>query len=146
MSIQLPSDEQWNNTMQDFERRIRSLTITPDMDPGRIKYIQSELQKIYEDLRPIYGRVKARDAALQRLIYRVEAKGRTGSSESARRANGVMALESYRTEDGQTINLFDVEAKSREQKEQVETLLDIIERKKESIVTFLSLFKVEASL
>ena len=138
--------ERWTEEIESFKRRIRSIVMSPDLNPGMAREIQSRLSELYDEVRPIYGKIKTQDSEIQRLLYRVETKNRIGPSESVRRSNGVRALENYTKEDGTAVNLFDIEAESRKKKEDMEMLLDMIEKKKEALITFQLLFKVEASL
>ena len=143
---QLTPRQIWLSEINTFRSRIFAAKIPPDLNPAMVRVVRSQLAGLYEEIRPIYGRVKLRVGEVDRLKERIETKGRVGASEAARRINGVLAVEQFRQSDGTLVNIYDLEAEAKAQKEEVEVLLDIIEEKRQAIITFNALFKVEAGL
>lgn len=136
----------WVRDIENYMARLRAVKIPPDLNPAMLKHVSSQLAELYEEIRPVYGKVKVRIGEVERLLYRVETKGRVGSSEASRRINGITSLESFRQSDGTHVDLFGIELEAKTQKEEIEVLIDIIESKRTSLIPFSLCFKIEAGL
>ncbi len=141
------TNEQWNEIIKNFRIRLINIQVPNDVTPDRGKYILSQLDDIYSEIRILYGDVMKLVKDCERVLYRVEHKARMGSNDSDRKKNGIVAAENTnRNNDVTPINLFEIEIDLNNKKEDLESLLDIIKSKNGLVITMSGLLKIESNI
>lgn len=85
------------------------------------------------------------------MIYVIEHKNREGKNDTDRKINGIFAVENYETskldDNGKPIvvNLYNEQIFYFNRYKEIESLMDIVNRKMNNIITLNGLMKIEAS-
>lgn len=135
----------WNAQINTYRTRVNEIRIPVDIAPGQGKEILSRLDALYTEVRIIYGDIIKNGKEIDRQIYRIENKNKSGSNEGQRRASMILAVENVERGDGTKVNLYDIEIVVMKQKEDLEAILDVIEKKISMIITMNGLLKLESS-
>lgn len=139
----------WNQKLLTFQEKILSITIPAGIDPPVAKNLISRLDDIYAQLRIVYGDLSKKVNELDKLIYVIEHKYRVGKNDIDRRINGIKQAESYELViDGKKINvnLYKEQYLFFGRLKEIESLIDIINKKTANLITLSGLMKIEASL
>jgi predicted RNA-binding protein len=130
----------------DYRTIVNNIRIPANIEPGQGKVILSNLDSLYAEVRILYGDILKQSKEIDRQIYRIENKNKNGANEGARRCNMVTAVENAQRGDGATVNLYEIEIEVMKKKEDLEAILDVIEKKISMIITMNGLLKLESSL
>lgn len=136
----------WNSKIQVWKREIQQLIIPPDMDPMTAKNILHKLSLTYDQVRPEYGDILKKYKQTDQYMELVKNKNLTGTNDAERKRNSYCALEAYTSSDGSIINLIKLFADIEGKKQDLESLLDMIDKKTSICITMSGFMKVEASL
>lgn len=140
-------NQEWVNLIQGFRKRLSEINLPRNIEPSQGNYILSLLDGLYSDIRPIYGDVKKQLDETESLIERIRRKAEaSGSNTEIRKANGVRAVEEAELGNGETINLYNIRTALVYQKEDLESLLSIIEKKQSMVITMSGLLKIESNI
>lgn len=146
-------DQDWNRMIENYRKRLLNIRIHHDIDTARGKYILSQLDAMYGEIRFKYGDILKQYDEVETLIERIRKKAeKTGGNTEARRANGVVAVENVKIEDPDSeegyklINLYDIRNFLNHQKEDLEGLLKVIEKKQSLVITMSGLLKIESNI
>jgi hypothetical protein len=136
---------QWTEMITGYRNRLNNVRIPPNIEPGQAKDILSRLDSLYAEVRIIFGDVLKNAKEIERWIYRIENKNKTGSNEGSRRSNMVTAVENASRGNGMTVNLYELEEEAMQKKEDVEAILEVVDKKCSMIITMNGLLKVEST-
>lgn len=143
------STELWNDFISSTQEKVLSIVIPVGIDPPIAKNLLSHLDNLYAQLRIVYGDLNKKVNELDKLIYVIEHKYRVGKNDIDRRINGIKQAESYEMViNGQKtkVNLYKEQILFFGRLKEVESLIDIINKKTANIITLSGLMKIEASL
>ena len=142
-------NEEWNQFITTAQERILKMTIPVGIDPPIAKNLLSQLDDFYAQLRIIYGDLNKKINELDKLIYVIEHKYRVGKNDIDRRISGIKQAESYEMIINgvkTTVNLYKEQILFFGRLKEVESIIDIINKKTANIITLSGLMKIEASL
>jgi hypothetical protein len=135
----------WEQRIEGYRMAIRTIIITPDIDAGSAKHVLSRLDNIYSEVRVLYGDVLKKYKRVEGFIDRLEKKNTTGTNDAARKRAAIEAVEAAAF-DGQVVNLYELFDNLSGQREDLESLLDVISKKNSMCITMNGLMKVECNL
>jgi hypothetical protein len=140
-------DEEWVRKIQTYRSKISTINITSDITSIQGKQVLSRLDEIYGDIRLLYGDIMKQYEEVDSLINRIRRKAEArGNNTEVRKANGIRAVENVETGDGTVHNLYDIMTHLNFQKEDLESLLAIIDKKQSMVITMSGLLKVESNI
>lgn len=136
---------QWDTRISEYRVSLRSITIPSDIEPALGKHILSRLDNLYGEVRVLFGDILKQYKQVEGLINRIEKKSMIGSNSETRKRNAITAVESVERGDGTTVNLYDMMDDLVYKREDLESIIDIIEKKNSIIITMNGLLKVESN-
>lgn len=136
--------EQWDARMDSYRRRLSMIAIPTDISPGLAKNILSQLDELYTDVRMIFGDILKQNKEVERLIYRIENKNKTGGNEGERRKKMIESVENAMI-GTERIDLYEIASEVEGKKEDLSAILDVIDKKNSMIITMNGLLKVESN-
>ena len=140
-------NEEWTKKIADYRNKLLQVNIPRNIDPSQGKYILSLLDSLYGEIRLIYGDVRKQLDEAESLIERIRRKAESkGSNTEIRKANGIDAVEKIELGSGNCINLYNIRTTLNFQKEDLEGLLAIIEKKQSMVITMNGLLKIESNI
>lgn len=138
---------EWEREKQRIQESISQMNIPADPNTGILKKLLSDIDSLYTSVRLEYADLKYKKERIEKMIYAVEKKGAlNGSNDTSRRANGVIAVENFRTEDGRVINLWDSLFDVAEKYEFLAGVISTLESKQSKIVTENGILKLERGI
>lgn len=136
--------KQWREMIEGYRNRVTEIRISTTMEPAQVKDVLARCDSLYSEIRIMYGDVLKRSKEVERWIYRLENKNKTGNNEGSRRNTMVTAVENAPRGDGTTVNLYDIEIEVNNQVQDLSALIDIIKAKSSMCITLNGLLKVES--
>ena len=142
---------EWEEFINAAQNNILSLTIPIDINPSTAKSFVSKLDEQYGKLKIVHGHLSKKLNQLEKMIYVIEHKNREGKNDTDRKINGIFAVENYETNqlnsEGKKINvnLYNEQIFYYNRFKDIESLIEIINRKMNNIITLNGLMKIEAS-
>jgi hypothetical protein len=137
----------WDVQISGWRSSIASIHIPADIETAYAKSILSQLNTLYDDIRPEFGHVLKDYHRVEGLIDRVKSMNLVGINEQIRKKASIEAAEFYRAApDSMPINLFLILDDLDYKKQDLDSLLDMIDRKHSLCITMSGLLKMEASL
>ena len=138
---------EWEEAKQEIEDRLKSTTIDPDADPGVMRMLIAELDEFISELRIVRTHTNDQVKAVTERVEYIRLVNSNGTNSEERKANGYKALMNYKVDpdDTETINLIEYklffESQLNFYNETIETLKD----RKQLLITFSSMMKIESS-
>lgn len=138
---------EWVEYISNYRRRLSEIKVPKNVEPSQAKFILSLLDDVYAGIRLTYGDIMKQLDEADNLIDRIRKKAEVlGPNTEARKANGVLAVENAELGDGTSINLYNIRTALYYQKEDLEGLLAVIEKKQSLIITMSGLLKIESQI
>lgn len=140
-------DKEWIERIQGYRTRLSNIKITSNITSAQGKFILSQIDDLYSEIRLAYGDIIKQYDETESLIERIRRKAEaSGSNTEARKANGIKSVENVEIGSGRTVNLYDIRIHLNFQKEDLEALLAIIDKKQSMVITMSGLLKVESNI
>lgn len=140
-------DQAWIDRIQSYRTRVSNIRIASNITSTQGKNILSQIDELYSELRNTYGDIMKQYDETESLIERIRRKAEAaGNNTESRKANGIRAVENVELGSGETINLYDIRTTLNFQKEDLESLLAIMDKKQSMVITFSGLLKVESNI
>lgn len=136
----------WNSRIEAWKTEIQRIIIPADIDPIVAKTILHKLSILYDQIRPCMGDILKKYKQTEQYMELVKNKNYVGSNEAERKRNSVVALESFTMSDERVINFFEIISELEGKKEDLNSLIDMIEKKNSICITMSGLLKMETSL
>lgn len=144
-------DPQWETVKTDLQERAKNVKIEPDLTYGATRVLLAQTTNLISDLLAVQSENKKFydrlcDKAIG-LIPRQEQLNACGKNEADRKRNSILSCEDFVVtgKDGKGYNLFDIAGVLFDRIAVIESLLNDVKQKKETLVSFLAIFKLEAS-
>ena len=138
-----------NETLKEKQDKILSLKIPVGVDTALSKNLISQLDNEYSILKIYYNNLQSKVNEIDKMIYVIEHKNRVGRNECDRKTNGITKAETYTIIENNVerkINLYKEQILFYSRLKDIESLIDIINKKISNIITISGLLKIEASL
>lgn len=141
------AEKEWASKIQGWRDALGLVKVPNDIEPSQGKLILSQLDALYSDIRITYGDINKMYEEVESLVERVRRKAeKLGSNTEARKASGIQAVENAERGDGQTVNLYNVRTELLHKKEDLKSLLDVINQKQSMVITMSGLLKIESTI
>ena len=141
------ASEEWTTMITGYRGRLREVKIIRDLSPQHAKFILSQLDDLYSEVRLTYGDVRKQYDETESLIERIRRKAESiGTNTEMRKANGVKSVENVELGDTRTINLYTIRTTLGHQKEDLDGILAVIEKKQSVVITMSGLLKIESTI
>ena len=138
-------DEEWDAKIAYFEEKKNSILISNDLNRAQlhdllaqITTLRDEMYYVYIETKNLYEHLTDKENGLIEVTKKLHGKG---SNTEERKVNGIVAVMNYKTESGDTVNLYELLAETRIRYNFLKGLNDSIEFKKMVLLTMLSSLK-----
>lgn len=137
-------DPKFDEFREDIKKRLDDLNITPDLNEGSAKIILPIIDQLYARLRPYKCEIEALASAIADTKANQKSINSVGSSDKTREREGNLACMSFVIDKkNSSINLFGVEALIRSRVGWVNSVLDILEHKRWTVLNMLKIMERE---
>lgn len=138
-------DPQWEAIKQDLQERTKNVKIEPELTYGACRVLLAQTTNLLSDLLAVQSENKKFydrlcDKAIG-LIPRQEGINAQGKNEADRKRNSYLSCEEYMG----SYNLFDIAGVLFDRIAVIDSLVADVKQKKETLVSFLAIFKLEAA-
>lgn len=141
------SSPAWIEYIKEKREAVQAIRIPYNIEPSQGKMILSQLDHIYGDVRIAYGDIIKQYEEVTGLIERIRRRAEgIGTNTEVRKANGIRAVENVELGSGETVNLYNTATHLSFQKEDLEGLLAVIEKKQSMIITMSGFLKIESTI
>jgi hypothetical protein len=143
-----PTTPEWEEAKKEIEDKVKGIIIDPDATPGEIKMLIAEIDEVLTELKILATNTEARNNGVLEHIEYVRLSNSKGSNSEERKTNGYEAMMNYVTDPDSTTsaNLLDLKVYLTNQAEFYNKMINILVDKKNMIITFSGLIKVESQL
>jgi hypothetical protein len=137
--------EEWEESKQEITDKIKALAIDADMDPGVMRTLIGEIDDTLSELRLLRVEADNKAKAVNEMVEFVRSTHAIGSNAEERKANGYRALHYYKKDenDTETINLTTYQLFMNNQLNFLNESIEILKDKKQLLITFSSMLKIE---
>ena len=149
INIIYSKNEDWNTFIKEKQDKILSLKIPVGVDTALSKNLISQLDNEYSILKIYYNNLQSKVNEIDKMIYVIEHKNRVGRNECDRKTNGIIKAETYTIKENNVerkVNLYKEQILFYSRLKDIESLIDVINKKISNIITISGLLKIEASL
>lgn len=146
MSIITMTEEEWVARKEYYKGRLSSIVIPLDITPGVAKGLLSRIDAFFSELRLEVSEVEGRKERIDNIVREWERAKAIGSNEIARKKAATEAIQKYPVEEGETINLYEVQRQMTERLSFVSGVIDILNGKQSRLITTTGLLKLEKEL
>ncbi len=139
--------EEWEESKQEITDKIKALAIDADMDPGVMRTLIGEIDDTLSELRLLRVEADNKAKAVNEMVEFVRSTHAIGSNAEERKANGYKALHYYKKDenDTETINLTTYQLFMNNQLNFLNESIEILKDKKQLLITFSSMLKIEST-
>ena len=143
-----PTTSEWEEAKKEIEDKVKGIIIDPDATPGEIKMLIAEIDEMLTELKILATNTDARNNGVLEHIEYVRLSNSKGSNSEERKTNGYEAMMNYVTDPDSTTsaNLLDLKIYLTNQAEFYNKMINILVDKKNMIITFSGLVKIESQL
>jgi hypothetical protein len=147
-SLACTTTEAWEAEKAEIQENVRGIVIDPDATPGEMKELIAEIGTLLSELKIMKVNVEERNNGILEHIEYVRLKNSTGSNAEERKTNGIEAMMNYKTSPDATeaTNLLDLKVYLTNQVNFYNEMISILVEKKNLLITFSGLTKIEAQL
>lgn len=139
--------DEWEESKQEITDKIKALAIDADMDPGVMRTLIGEIDDTLSELRLLRVEADNKAKAVNEMVEFVRSTHAIGSNAEERKANGYRALHYYKKDenDTETINLTTYQLFMNNQLNFLNESIEILKDKKQLLITFSSMLKIEST-
>ena len=139
--------DEWEESKQEITDKIKTLAIDADMDPGVMRTLIGEIDDTLSELRLLRVEADNKAKAVNEMVEFVRSTHAIGSNAEERKANGYRALHYYKKDenDTETINLTTYQLFMNNQLNFLNESIEILKDKKQLLITFSSMLKIEST-
>ena len=139
---------EWEEEKATISEEIEALIIDPDASPGEMKELISQIDVLLSKLKILKANCEQRNNGLLEHIDYIKYKGSTGSNSEERKTNGLEALMNYMVdpEAPNSANLLELKVFITNQSNFYNEMINVLVDKKNLLITFSGLTKIEAQL
>ena len=144
-------DEEWTAKKEELEKRVMNIRIEPDINLGSVRVLLASCTNIYSELKreqrsnkTFYGVLTDKNTG---LIQRQQAINAFGKNSEDRKKNSYLSCEQFKMKSGGTeYNLYDLSMIMQDRIDTINDLLDDVKQKKETLISFLAVLKLESGM
>lgn len=138
---------EWEETQQEIKDKLKTLTIDPDVNPAGMRMLIGEIDDLLTELRLIRTRVDEQSKALNEQVEYIRLSNSKGSNSEERKASGYKALMNYKKnpDDEEVINLVEYQIFMNNKLNFLNESIEIVKDKKQLLITFSSMLKIEST-
>jgi len=141
------SSADFNLRFSQYRRDVFGIQISQDITPSVARVVISRIDEIYSQLRLDYALLNSERARVDSLIKEIERANSDGKNETDRRKNATVAVREYQAEEGaEVFNLYQIAQQVNYRNEMIDSLVDILEKKQNRLVTITGLLKLDKEL
>lgn len=146
-------DSEWMEYKSDIEKAYESINITPDINSAMLVGIINQLSNLRDRIwnqhqyyKNQYDQLSSKEP--EGVIERIKRinVNESANNDMARKKSGIAACMNYKTDNGETINLYDLLDEVRARYYFLNAIMSNIEFKKNLLITISSALKIENSL
>ena len=141
-------DEEWDKKKEELETRVKNIRIEDNINLGSVRILLAQTTNLYSDLKREQRANKTfynilLDKSIG-LIARQKELNLVGKNSEDRKKNSQLSCEAFqmKTEKG-LFNLYDISMVMQDRVDTINDLLDDVKQKKETLVSFLAVLKLE---
>ncbi len=141
------SEEGWDEVKLEIQDKLKALTIDPDMNPSSMKILIGELDNVMTELRFLKIDLETQVKALNEQVEYIRVSNSTGSNSEQRKANGYKALMNHKKNpnDTEVINLIQVQIFMNSKLNFLTEAIETVKDRRQLLITFSSMLKIETS-
>lgn len=140
------TDEQWAEQKMEYKRKLATIIIPLDITPGAAKGLLSRIDAFFSEIRLEIGEVEGRKEGIDSIIREWERTKIAGNNELERKRRASTAIQEYPIEEGQTVNLYNVQRQLGERLSYLFSIMDILNGKQSRLITITGVMKLEKEL
>lgn len=142
-------DDEWKNKKEELEKRAENIRIEPDINLGSVRILLAQCTNLYSDLKreqrsnkTLYNVLCDKTIG---LIQRQQQINANGKNNEDRKKNSVLSCEQFKMKDKDNVeyNLYDMAMVMQDRIDTINDLLDDVKQKKETLVSYLAVLKLE---
>lgn len=144
-------DEEWDKKKEELETRVKNIRIEDNINLGSVRILLAQTTNLYSDLKREQRANKTfynilLDKSIG-LITRQKELNLVGKNSEDRKKNSQLSCEAFqmKTEKG-LFNLYDISMVMQDRIDTINDLLDDVKQKKETLVSFLAVLKLESGM
>lgn len=145
-SILEMNDEQWREQKVEYKRKLSTIVIPLDISPGAAKGLLSRIDAFFSEIRLEVAEVEGRKEGVDNIIREWERTKIQGTNELSRKKAASNAVQQYPIEEGQTVNLYDLQRQLAERLSYLLGIVDILNGKQSRLITITGVMKLEKEL
>lgn len=139
----ISAGESWEENTAEVLSKLKSIVIEADMNPATLRQAQADLVQLKDAILPEYIKAKSvLDAAETKLDLVKTLNAGVGSTADERKANAIRACMAY-SENGYTINLFELVDIAKGQVIFYKDVIDQLEFKRGALITMNGALKLD---
>lgn len=144
INITLP---EWEETKEEIQDKLKALTIDPDVNPAGMRMLIGEIDDLLTELRLIRTKIDEQSKALNEQVEYIRLSNSKGSNSEERKASGYKALMNYKKnpDDEEVINLVEYQIFMNNKLNFLNESIEIVKDKKQLLITFSSMLKIEST-
>ena len=142
------TDPEWEEAKQEMQDKLKATTIDADATPSTMKILIAEIDDLLCELRLLRTEKNDEVKAIDSMMEYIRLKNSVGSNAEERKAKGYMALANHKKNPGDTesINLIELKLFFESQLNFFNESIEILKDRKQLLVTFNGMQKIEANL
>lgn len=142
-------DEEWKNKKEELEKRTENIRIESDINLGSVRILLAQCTNLYSDLKreqrsnkTLYNVLCDKTIG---LIQRQQQINANGKNNEDRKKNSVLSCEQFKMKDNDNkeYNLYDMAMIMQDRIDTINDLLDDVKQKKETLISYLAVLKLE---
>lgn len=145
-SILEMNDQEWANQKTEYKRKLGTIVIPLDISPGAAKGLLSRIDAFFSEIRLEIAEVEGRKEGIDNIIREWERTKIAGNNELERKRRASAAIQEYPIEEGQTVNLYNVQRQLSERLSYLLGIMDILNGKQSRLITITGVMKLEKDL
>ena len=138
----MPCASGWNKEKERVGGLLDKIVITEELDPTSVKALLADMSSALRELIMLSTEAKTAYSNLKDTIEEVKVANSTGANSEERKLNGLYAQKNYEN-DGQVVDLTELQKFYRERQEFYDAAVRQIEINRQMLITFGSVFKIE---
>lgn len=140
------TDEQWVGAKAEYKRKLSTIIIPLDITPSAAKGLLSRIDAYFSEVRLEIAEVEGRKEGVDNIIREWERTKIAGGNELERKKRASTAIQEYPIEEGQTVNLYNVQRQLMERLSYLLGIMDILNGKQSRLITITGVMKLEREL
>ena len=142
-------DDEWKKKREELENRAENIRIASDINLGSVRILLAQCTNLYSDLKreqrsnkTLYNVLSDKTIG---LIQRQQQINANGKNNEDRKKNSVLSCEQFKMKDSDNVeyNLYEMAMVLQDRIDTVNDLLDDVKQKKETLISYLAVLKLE---